>query len=164
LLQALADADHHLDEIGIGCYPEGHALIPDETLLGALRQKAPYADYMTTQLCFDAAALATWLRARRDEGIMLPVDIGMPGAVDTARLLRIATRIGVRTAGRFALKQGGLLGRLLRPGGYRPDGLLVDLAGTLADPEARVRGLHVFTFNQVERTAAWRRRFLASIG
>jgi methylenetetrahydrofolate reductase (NADPH) len=164
LLQALVAADHHLIEIGIGCYPEGHALIPDEALLNALRQKAPYADYMTTQLCFDGTALTAWIRARRAEGIALPVDIGMPGAVDTARLLRIATRIGVRTAGRFALKQRGLVGRLLRPGGYRPDGLMADLAPTLADPDAGVRGLHVFTFNQVERTAAWRRRFLASIG
>jgi len=163
LLRAMADGGHHLHEIGIGCYPEGHALIPDGRLQAALREKAPFADYMTTQLCFDAAALRDWLRARRAEGIALPVDIGMPGAVDTARLLRVSARIGVRTAGRFALKQRGLLGRLLRPGGYRPDGLLADLAPMLADPGAGVRGLHVYTFNQLERTAAWRRRYLAAI-
>jgi hypothetical protein len=34
----------------------------------------------------------------------------------------------------------------------------------LADPDAGVRGLHVFTFNQVQATASWRGRFLASIG
>lgn len=164
LLRAMTDVGHHLREIGIACYPEGHASIPDATLLPALREKAPYADYMTTQLCFDAAALTDWLRSRHAEGITLPADIGMPGAVDAARLLRISARIGVRTAGRFALKQRGLVGRLLRPGGYRPDGLLVDLAPLLADADAGVRGLHVFTFNQLERTAAWRRRFLASVG
>ena len=164
LLRAMADAGHHLREIGIGCYPEGHAVIPDDRLLSALRDKAPYAHYMTTQLCFDAVAIREWLSTRRAEGITLPVDVGMPGAVDTARLLRISARIGVRTAGRFALKQRGLIGRLLRPGGYRPDRLLADLAPMLSDPDAGVRGLHVYTFNQLERTAAWRRGYLSKLG
>lgn len=164
LLRAMADAGHDLREIGIGCYPEGHALIPDDRLLSALREKAPFAHYMTTQLCFNAVAIREWVSARRAEGITVPVDIGMPGAVDTARLLRIAARIGVRAAGRFAMKQRGLVGRLLRPGGYRPDGLLADLAPMLADSDAGVRGLHVFTFNQLGRTAAWRRGYLARLG
>jgi methylenetetrahydrofolate reductase (NADPH) len=164
LLRAMADAGHHLREIGIGCYPEGHALIPDDRLLSALHEKAPYADYMTTQLCFDAMAVRSWLGTRRAEGIALPVDFGMPGAVDAARLLRISARIGVRTAGRFALKQRSLVGRLLRPGGYRPDRLLTDLAPVLDDPDLGVRGLHVFTFNQLERCAAWRRAYLARLG
>ena len=119
---------------------------------------------MTTQLCFDASALSSWIQARRRDGLTLPVDIGLPGAVDAPRLLRISMRIGVTDAARFVSKQGGLLTRLLRPGGYRPDRLLRDLAPTLADPAARVRGLHVFTFNQVEQTEAWRRGYLDSIG
>jgi methylenetetrahydrofolate reductase (NADPH) len=164
LLREMADIGHHLREVGIGCHPEGHPSIPDERLLAALREKAPFADYMTTQMCFNPHAITGWLRARRTEGITLPVDIGMPGAVDTARLLRISTRIGVRTAGRFALKQRGLVGRLLRPGGYKPDRLLTNLASILADSQAGVRGLHVFTFNQLERTAAWRRGYLAKLG
>jgi methylenetetrahydrofolate reductase (NADPH) len=119
---------------------------------------------MTTQMSFDPAALHGWLRARRAEGIALPVDVGVPGVVDAARLVRISARIGVRTAGRFALKQRGVLGRLIRPLGYRPDRLLIGLAPMLADPDAGVRGLHVFTFNELAATADWRGRFLASIG
>lgn len=164
LLRAIADRAHHLREIGIGAYPQGHAAISDDDLLAALAAKAPFADYMTTQLCFDASALSSWIQARRRDGLTLPVDIGLPGAVDAPRLLRISVRIGVTDAARFVTKQGGLLTRLLRPGGYRPDRLLRDLAATLADPTAGVRGLHIFTFNQVEQTEAWRRRFLDSIG
>lgn len=163
LLRAMAERGHRLAEVGIGCYPQGHASIPEEVLLAALAAKAPLADYMTTQLCFDAAALSTWIAARRAEGVSLPVDIGIPGAVDVPRLVRISLRIGVTDAARFAAKQGGLLARVLRPGGYRPDELLSDLAPTLADPAAGVRGLHVFTFNQVEQTDRWRRRFLDRI-
>jgi methylenetetrahydrofolate reductase (NADPH) len=164
LLRELASMDHRLSEIGIGCHPEGHPSIPDDRLLAALRDKAPFAAYMTTQMSFDPAALHGWLRARRAEGIALPVDVGVPGVVDAARLVRISARIGVRTAGRFALKQRGVLGRLIRPLGYRPDRLLIGLAPMLADPDAGVRGLHVFTFNELAATADWRGRFLASIG
>ena len=164
LLRAMADRGHHLVEIGIGCHPQGHPAISDDALLAALAEKAPFADYMTTQLCFDASALSAWIAARRRDGLSLPVDIGLPGAIDVPRLLRISLRIGVADAARFVTKQGGLLTRLLRPGGYRPDRLLHELAPTLADPAAGVRGLHLFTFNQVEQTAAWRRRFLAAIG
>ncbi|HET7521574.1 MAG TPA: methylenetetrahydrofolate reductase [Candidatus Limnocylindria bacterium] len=163
LLQDMAEAGHHLREIGITAYPQGHPHISDESLAAALASKAPYAQYMTTQLCFDAGALAAWVRRIRDAGITLPVDIGIPGDVEATRLLRISTRIGVADAARFVAKQGSLVTRLLRPGGYRPDGLLAGLAPTLADPEAGVRGLHVFTFNQVRQTEAWRRRALSRL-
>ena len=69
LLRAMAEIGHPLREIGIPCYPQGHAFIADRLLLDALRDKARYASYMTTQLCFDPGAIATWLAARRAEGI-----------------------------------------------------------------------------------------------
>jgi methylenetetrahydrofolate reductase (NADPH) len=163
LLRDMAEAGHHLREIGIAAYPQGHPSIPDASLAAALAAKAPYADYMTTQLCFDADGLTAWLWRTREAGITLPIDVGIPGDVEATRLLRISTRIGVADAARFVAKQGSLVTRLLRPGGYRPDGLLTDLAPTLADAEAGVRGLHVFTFNQVRQTEAWRRRLLASL-
>lgn len=150
-------------EIGIACYPQGHPTIPDDRLLQALGDKAPMADYMTTQLCFDVPALRRWVAARRDEGLTLPVDIGLPGALEISRLLRVSARIGVTDATRYVSRQPGLLGRFLRPSGYRPDDLLREMGPMLADQRAAVRGLHVYTFNQVERTDAWLRRALAQL-
>jgi methylenetetrahydrofolate reductase (NADPH) len=37
------------------------------------------------------------------------------------------------------------------------------MSGTLADPASVVQGLHVFTFNQVAETEAWRRSVLKSL-
>src|SRR5262249_35005492 len=48
LLRAMADIGHPLREIGIPCYPQGHAFIPDGALATALRDKAAFASYMTT--------------------------------------------------------------------------------------------------------------------
>jgi methylenetetrahydrofolate reductase (NADPH) len=164
LLRAIADLGVELSTIGIPCYPEGHSFIPDDRLLQALVDKAPFAHYMTTQLCFDARAIRSWIAARRAEGLRLPVQIGVAGAVEPHRLLAVSAKIGVRDTGRFLAKNIGFVGRLLRSGGfYRPDGLLDELAPLFGDPVADVRWVHLYTFNQVETTDAWRRRYLESL-
>jgi methylenetetrahydrofolate reductase (NADPH) len=151
-----------LSNVGIPCYPQGHTFISDETLLQALAAKELFAHYMTTQLCFDPDAISSWIVARRADGIRLPVQIGVAGAVEPHRLLAISARIGVRDSARFLVKNVGFLGRLIRGGGfYRPDGLLDSLAPLFADPIADVRWVHLYTFNQVEATESWRARFLA---
>ena len=163
LLRALAELGHPFTEVGIPGYPEGHPTIPDDRLLASLAEKQPFATSMTTQLCFDAGAIRSWLLARRAAGISLPVTLGIPGVAELRRLIEISARIGVRDSRRFVSKNTGLVGRILRPGGYRPDGLLADLAPLLVDPIADVRGLHLYTFNQVETTEEWRQAYLAGL-
>ncbi|HEX4897372.1 MAG TPA: methylenetetrahydrofolate reductase, partial [Candidatus Limnocylindrales bacterium] len=164
LLQAIADLGGGPREIGIGCYPQGHPVIPDDVLLRALRDKAPFASYMTTQLCFDAPAIARFIAARRAEGIGLPVKIGIPGVAEVAKLMAISARIGVRDTRRFLMKNTRFVGQLLTSGGvYRPSGLLEALAPLIADPAAGILGLHLYTFNQVVTTETWRRELLAAL-
>jgi methylenetetrahydrofolate reductase (NADPH) len=161
LLREMAEIGHPLDEIGIPAYPQGHAFIADGPLLDALRAKASFATYMTTQLCFDPSAIATWLRARREEGLSVPVHIGVPGVAEPHRLLAISARIGVADTHRFLTKNMRFVARLLRSGGfYRPDGLLEGLAPVIADESASVADLHLYTFNAVALTERWRREFL----
>jgi methylenetetrahydrofolate reductase (NADPH) len=163
LLRAMAELGHPFTEIGVPCYPQGHATIPDDRLLAALAEKQPFATSMTTQLCFDPKAIRTWLLDRRANGISLPVTIGIPGVAELHKLIEISARIGVRDSRRFVTKNTALVGRILRPGGYRPDGLLAALAPLLLDPIADVHGLHLYTFNQVETTEEWRQAYLAGL-
>ncbi|MFH1474644.1 MAG: 5,10-methylenetetrahydrofolate reductase, partial [Chloroflexota bacterium] len=162
LLREMAEIGQLPSEIGIPCYPQGHAFIADQRLLDALRAKAPFASYMTTQLCFDPAAIASFVAARRAEGIELPVHVGVPGVAKPQRLLSISARIGVRDTRRFVAKNTRFVGRLIRSGGfYSPDALLEDLGPHLSDPAAAIVGLHFYTFNAVRQTEGWRRRYLA---
>lgn len=163
LLRAMAEIGHGLREIGVPGYPQGHPDIPEARLLQALADKQPYADYVTTQLCFDAGAIAGWIAARRAAGLTLPVHIGLPGVAELHKLMLISARIGVADSRRFLAKNARLVGRLVRPGGYSPSGLLTELGPVAADPMAGIEGLHIYTFNQVATTEAWRQRFLASI-
>ena len=163
LLRAMAEIGHDLADIGIPGYPQGHPSIPDDRLLAALADKQAFATSMTTQLCFDAGAIRSWLAARRAGAINLPVYFGIPGVADLHKLIEISARIGVRDSRRFLAKNGALVGRILRPGGYRPDGLLAELAPLIAEPSAAIAGLHLYTFNQVETTEEWRQVYLAGL-
>ena len=164
LLRAMAELGNGPGHIGVPCYPQGHPDIPDNVLMAALRDKAPFAEYMATQLCFDPRAIAGFIAARRAEGIALGVKIGVPGVAEIPKLLSISARIGVKDSGRFLTKNARFVGQLLTSGGvYRPTGLLEKLAPVLSDPVADVVGLHLYTFNQVESTESWRRDYRASL-
>jgi methylenetetrahydrofolate reductase (NADPH) len=164
LLRAMHEIGHPLAEIGVPGYPQGHAFIPDRPLLDALHAKAPYAHYLTTQLCFDPAAIGIWLAARRSEGLRLPVHIGTPGVAEPHRLLAISARIGVADTHRYLTKNMRFVARLLRSGGfYRPDGLLESLGALIADPAQRVVSIHLYTFNAVDVTERWRKDFLSRL-
>jgi len=164
LLREMNEIGHSLAEIGIPCYPQGHPFIGDGPLLDSLREKATYASYMTTQLCFDPGAIASWLAARRSEGMSLPAHIGVPGVTDPYRLLAISARIGVVDTHRFLTKNIRFVARLVRSGGFfKPDALLEGLASHVAENGAGISDLHLYTFNAVEPTESWRRGYLASL-
>ncbi len=160
LLRAMEEAGHRFADVGVPAYPEGHPLIPTDTLWSVLLEKQAHADSMTTQLCFDAHAIARWLAEARRRGVTLPNEIGVPGPADLTRLIRVSARIGVADASRYLRKNRGLVGGFLWRRAFRPDPLLRGLEATIEEPSAGVQGLHVYTFNQVESAARWQRRTL----
>jgi len=162
LIQAMVEIGHPFATIGSPAYPQGHPDIPDAALAQALRDKAPYVEHVTTQMDFDTRAIAAWVRARRSEGFTPAVVVGVPGVADPQKLLNIAARIGVKDARRFLLKNLRFVTGLAKSGGfYKPTGFVEGIAPMLADPAANVTGFHLYTFNAVEATEAWRQGMLA---
>jgi methylenetetrahydrofolate reductase (NADPH) len=157
LLRALEGM--HLTELGITGYPESHHFIDDETTISAMFEKAPLATYIVSQICFDPATIEWWVRAVRARGTTLPIWIGVPGVVHNGKLLRISMKIGLGESARFLRAHRAWLRRLLTHT-FSPDPLLRELRPLLDDPAANVAGLHVFTFNELERTERWRQRML----
>ena len=161
LLRAIDELGSPFEEAGCPCYPQGHPVIPDEALLGALLAKAPLVGHVTTQLGFDTSAIARWVAARRAAGFTPDVVVGVPGVADPQRLLSIATRIGVTDSRKFLARNLRFAAGLAKTGGfYKPTSFVEGLAPLLADPAARVTGFHLYTFNAVEPTEAWRREML----
>jgi methylenetetrahydrofolate reductase (NADPH) len=160
LLAAMAELGHDLDEIGITGYPESHPFISDADTIKAMYEKEPYATYIVSQICFDAEVIAGWARRVRQRGVDLPIYVGMPGAVSRQKLLRISRGVGLGESARFLKKYGNWFVRFFLPGGYSPDRLVEGLTPLFTDPESKVRGFHVYTFNEVGKTEAWRREKL----
>jgi methylenetetrahydrofolate reductase (NADPH) len=160
LLATMAELGHDLDEIGITGYPESPPFISDADTINAMYEKEPYATYIVSQICFDAEVIAGWARRVRRRGVELPIYVGMPGAVSRQKLLRISRGVGLGESARFLKKYGNWFVRFFLPGGYSPDRLIEGLTPSFTDPESKVRGFHVYTFNEVGKTEAWRREKL----
>lgn len=163
LLTTMAQLGNGLSEIGVPGYPEGHHVADDDTMSRALDEKIPYASYVTSQMCFVPDAIADWIHGLRRTGAGLGIYIGLPGVAELTKLLALSLRIGVGPSAGFLAKNKGLAGRLVRPGGYSPDQLVVGLAPLLADPVANILGFHLYTFNRVEATERWRQDMLEAL-
>jgi methylenetetrahydrofolate reductase (NADPH) len=156
LLRAMGTLRDAFDEIGITGYPESHHLISDEETIQAMFAKAPMATCIISQICFDADAIAGWVREVRRRGTHLPIWVGLPGSVDHAKLVRISMKIGLGESSRFLRHHRNWMSRLMTRQ-FKPDPLLRGLAPLVADRDAGIAGFHLYTFNEVARTERWRR-------
>jgi methylenetetrahydrofolate reductase (NADPH) len=163
LLRRLDEIGHPFRSVGIGGYPEGHGHIGDELIEKALEQKAPHATQVITQLCFHADTTVSWARTIRARGVDLPVRVGIPGAVSRQKLVRISAGLGLGQSARFLKKQQSMFWRFFLPGGYSPNRLVQRLTPSFGQPDNNLQGFHVFTFNELEKTEAWRRDWLARL-
>lgn len=160
LLVALTRLGSPFPNVGIPGYPESHPKIDDDVTVQAMWDKREHATYLVSNLCFDARVLATWVARVRRRGVTLPIHLGVAGPVGSAKLLAVASRIGVGESTRFLRRHPSWLANLVRPGGYSPERLLRQVNSLLSLPESAVVALHVYTFNQLAETERWRQRVL----
>lgn len=160
LLRHLTELGRPFQQVGITGYPESHPSIADDVTVQAMWDKREHATYIVSNLCFDAAQTRSWVARLRARSVTLPVLIGMPGPVESTKLLAVATKIGVGESTRFLAKNASMFTRLAAPGGYRPERLLEKMGDLFADPVLGAAGLHLYTFNQVAETQRWRQQML----
>lgn len=160
LLEDLTALGSPFAHVGMTGYPESHPTIHDDLTVQSMWDKRRHATHIVSNLTFDAAVVKDWLQRVRLRGIGLPLLLGLPGPVERTKLLSMATKIGVGDSTRFLAKQKGLMTRLVAPGGFTGESFLEKAAPTVGEPELNVSGLHVYTFNQVAETEAWRQDWL----
>ena len=160
LLEDLTALGTPFPEVGIAGYPESHPTISDDLTVQSMWDKRRHATHVVSNLNFDPDSVKQWVDRMRTRGITLPVLLGIPGPIDRAKLLAMATKIGVGDSTRFLVKHKGTMTRLAAPGGFTGEKFLERCAPALARPGSLVTGLHVYTFNQVAETEAWRREYL----
>ncbi|NHD17005.1 MULTISPECIES: methylenetetrahydrofolate reductase [unclassified Actinopolyspora] len=153
LLRGMEEIGNRPHRVGITGYPEPHSFISDQMTIQATDEKARYADYIVSQICYDPNTIASWVKTMRARGVTLPVYIGAPGSIDPSKLLRISMKIGLGQSMRFLRKQHGVVGKLLTR--YTPENLFDELSPYLVDPDYNIAGCHLFTFNEIAKTRQW---------
>jgi methylenetetrahydrofolate reductase (NADPH) len=151
LLVELTALDRPFRHVGITGYPESHPAIDDDIVVQAMWDKRAHATYIVSNLCFDARVIDNWIRRVRRRGVSLPIQLGLAGPVERAKLLAMAGKIGVGESTRFLARHSRWFARLAA--GYSPERLLAKVGEDVA-------GLHLFTFNQVAETERWRQALL----
>ncbi|MDQ3156650.1 MAG: methylenetetrahydrofolate reductase [Actinomycetota bacterium] len=163
LLRDLTAMGRPFASVGVTGYPESHPKIMDDITVQAMWDKREHATNLVSNLCFDPAVVSSWVKRVRSRGAVMPLLIGMPGPVERAKLLSMATKIGVSESARFLSKNKSVFARIAAPGGYSPEKFLEKIAPTTREAASHVEGLHLFTFNQVAETQAWREGLIARL-
>jgi methylenetetrahydrofolate reductase (NADPH) len=156
-LRDFVELESGVKRIGIAGYPDGHLFLNNDILRNALHDKQTILEnagidgWVSTQMCFDPAAIANWIRAERANGLVLPIRLGIPGPIDRTKLLTMGMRVGVGQSLRYLQKNRSGLTKLMTAS-YDPSEVLA----ALGDLEALgINGLHLFSFNQLDSCAEW---------
>ena len=163
LLKALKKLGHNLNKIGMAAHPEGHPDVSDEILMEALEEKKDLADFIVTQMCFDAEILNDWMNQIQKKGIELPVWVGLPGVIERGRLLKTSLRIGVGDSLRFLRKKSQVATELMKSSIYNPDDLVRDITEIIDINDSKLAGYHIYCFNQIETTEKWRTERISAL-
>jgi methylenetetrahydrofolate reductase (NADPH) len=164
LIQRLAELGRPFRRVGITGYPESHPKIGDDVLIQAMWDKRRHADYIVSNVCFAPAGTTRWIQRIRTRGVTLPLYLGLAGPAERTRLLKMAAVAGASESARFIARHPNWVLRFWAPGGYSPDRLLDRVATVVTAPGSGVAGLHLFTFNQLQRAEQWRRAALERTG
>jgi methylenetetrahydrofolate reductase (NADPH) len=150
--------------IGLAGHPEGN---PDITkihgeamLLNTLKEKNAWLKangiegFIATQFLFDAGPLAHWASMLREEGIDLPIHVGVPGPATIKTLVKYAAMCGVGNSARFIRKQALNVTKLLSVS--EPTEFVDQLATLHFDkPELGIAAPHLYPFGGFDKLGAW---------
>ena len=151
-----------LKRIGVAGHPEGHPAVGAAELLAALRYKQEFAArsgiavHVVTQFGFNPEGVCAWDRMLTQEGITLPVHVGMAGPTPMTKLLKFAVQCGIGTSVSSLMKNMGAVAGLT---GFAagPDQMLLGLVRGRSYPSCRLMQPHVYSLGGALATADWLR-------
>jgi len=152
------------DRLHVAGHPEGNKDIdPDgseRAVMDAARWKYAFSQTtdakmaMATQFCFEAQPVIDWVQRLSDEGIGLPVHIGIAGPAKLQTLIKFAIACGVGPSLRVLQKRAMDVTKLLLP--YNPDEVIADLAAHKAkNPNFAIEQVHFFPLGGIKTNATW---------
>jgi methylenetetrahydrofolate reductase (NADPH) len=164
LMETGAFQRHGIKTVGIAGHPEGNSDITkihgEAMLLLTLKEKYAWIEdsglngFIATQFLFNAEPVVHWAVELRENGINLPIHVGVPGPASIKTLLRYAALCGVGSSARFIRKQALNITKLLTVS--EPTEFVEQLAILHTDkPEHNIAGAHLYPFGGFEKLFEW---------
>jgi methylenetetrahydrofolate reductase (NADPH) len=155
---------HGIARIGLAGHPEGNPDITrrhgEEMLLRALKDKEACArahglePHIATQFLFEAEPIAAWAAKLKEEGIDMPIRVGVPGPATIKTLAKYAVMCGVGNSARFIRRQALNVSKLLTVSA--PDDFLDGLAKLHAErPKLGILAPHFYPFGGFDKLFDW---------
>ena len=114
---------------------------------------------IATQFCFDANVVKKWMDDIKDDGIDIPIHIGIAGPAKLQTLLKFSIECGIGASMKILTQRAKDITKLLLP--YEPTQVLRDLAEYKAkDPKFNIEQVHFFPFGGIKQTSDWVREVL----
>ena len=148
----------------IAGHPEGNKDIDpdgsDRNVAEALRWKQAFAERtdakmaIATQFAFEAGPVIEWANALKDNGIMLPIHIGIAGPAKLQTMIKFAMACGVGPSLRVLQRRAADVSKLLLP--FEPTEVLAGLAEhKAANPDFNITQVHFFPLGGIKKTAEY---------
>ena len=152
------------DCLHVAGHPEGNKDIDkdggDAIVMKALKWKQDYSARtdakmaIATQFCFDAGPVIAWANHLSDNGVKLPVHIGVAGPAKLQTLIKFAISCGVGPSLRVLQKRAMDVTKLLLP--YEPTEFVSALARHRAvTPGFNIEQVHFFPLGGIKTNAQW---------
>jgi len=109
---------------------------------------------IATQFCFDATTVTQWAESLKQDGIDIPIHIGIAGPAKLQTLLRFSIQCGIGPSMKVLTKRAKDFTKLLLP--YKPTEILEGLAEyKLNNPELNIEQVHFFPIGGIKQTTDW---------
>ena len=128
-------------KIGIAGHPEGSPDISESDLEKAMRDKAPFADYIVTQWLLNPDPINQFISKQK-----LPVHVGITGPLKITSLIKFANIVGAKNSINFLKSNASKALDLLRPSD--PNDLINKIKGS-------TNNFHIYTFGGLKETNRW---------
>ncbi|MBV1787155.1 methylenetetrahydrofolate reductase [Marinobacterium sp. D7] len=152
------------EHLHVAGHPEGNRDIDpdgsDRLVMQALKWKRAFSERtdaklaITTQFCFEAAPVIAWADRLAEEGIDLPIHMGLAGPAKLQTLMKYALSCGVGPSMRVLQRRAKDVSKLIMP--YEPTDILLELAAHKErHPHFGVEQVHFFPLGGITANAHW---------
>ncbi|MEO0344377.1 MAG: methylenetetrahydrofolate reductase [Pseudomonadota bacterium] len=109
---------------------------------------------LATQFCFEAGPVIEWADRIKENGIDIPIHIGIAGPAKLQTMIKFAIACGVGPSLRVLQRRAKDVTKLLLP--FEPTEVLTDLAAhKAANPNFNIEAVHFFPLGGIKTCAGW---------